>query len=50
MVLCCAWLLQSCSTLCDPMDCSLTGSSVHADSSGKNAGVGCHALLQAREW
>ena len=25
----CAKLLQSCPTLCDPMDCSLPGSSVH---------------------
>ena len=25
----CAKSLQSCSTLCDPMDCSLPGSSVH---------------------
>ena len=32
--------------LCDPMDCSLLGSSVHGDSPGKNTGVGCHALLQ----
>ena len=37
---------QSCPTLCDPMDCSLPGSSVHGDSPGKNIGVGCHALLQ----
>ena len=37
---------QSCLTLCDPMDCSLPGSSVHVDSPGKNTGVGCHALLQ----
>ena len=37
---------QSYLTLCDPMDCSLPGSSVHEDSPGKNAGVGCHALLQ----
>ena len=37
---------QSCLTLCDPMDCSLTGSSVHGDSPGKNTGVGCHSLLQ----
>ena len=36
---------QSCLTLCDPMDCSLLGSSVHGDSPGKNTGVGCHALL-----
>ena len=27
-------------------DCSPPGSSVHVDSPGKNAGVGCHALLQ----
>ena len=25
----CAWLLQSCPTLCDPIDCSPPGSSVH---------------------
>ena len=37
---------QSCLTLCDPMDCSPTGSSVHGDSPGKSTGVGCHALLQ----
>ena len=28
------------------MDCSLPGFSVHADSPGKNTGVGCPALLQ----
>ena len=37
---------QSCPTLCDPMDCSPSGSSVHGDSPGKNTGVGCRALLQ----
>ena len=37
---------QSCTTLCDPMDCSPPGSSVHGDSPGKNTGVGSHALLQ----
>ena len=31
--------LQSCPTLCDPIDGSW-------DSSGKNTGVGCHFLLQ----
>ena len=36
-------VVQSCLTLCDPMDCSLPGSS--GDSPGKNTGVGCHALL-----
>ena len=35
---------QLCPTLCDSMDCSLPGSSVHGDSTGKNIGVGCHAL------
>ena len=38
--------VQPCPTLCDPMDCSPPGSSVHRDSPGKNTGVGCHALLQ----
>ena len=32
--------------LCDPVDYSLTGSSIHGDSPDKNTGVGCHALLQ----
>ena len=32
--------------LCNPMDCSPPGSSVHGDSPGKNTGVGCHTLLQ----
>ena len=37
---------QSCPTLCNPMDCSLPGTSGHGDSPGQNTGVGCHALLQ----
>ena len=37
---------QSCLTLCDPMEHSPPGSSVHGVSPGKNTGVGCHALLQ----
>ena len=37
---------QLCPTLCNPMDCSPPGSSVHGDSPGKNTEVGCHALLQ----
>ena len=38
---------QSCPTLCNPMNYSLAGSSVHGiGSAGKNTGVGCHALLQ----
>ena len=37
---------QSCFPLCDAMDHSPPGSSVHGDSPGKNTGVDCHALLQ----
>ena len=33
-----------CLTLCDPMDCSLLGSSVW-NFPGKHTGVGCHVLL-----
>ena len=44
--LCCCVLSQSCLTLCDPMDCSPPGSSVHGDSPGKNPGMGYHVLLQ----
>ena len=40
---------QLCPTLCNLMDCSLPGSSVHRDSPGKNTGVGRHALLQGWE-
>ena len=43
---CVCLVAQSCLTLCDPMDCSPPGSSVHGDSPGKNTVVGCHALLQ----
>ena len=39
-------VIQSCLTLCDPMDCGRPGSSVHEESPGKNTGVGCHVLLQ----
>ena len=37
---------QSCLTPCDPIDCSLPGSSVHGDSPGKNTGVGNLSSLQ----
>ena len=42
----CAKSFQSCTTLCDPVDCSPPGSSVHGDSPGNNTGVGGCALLQ----
>ena len=38
--------LQSCPTLCDPVDGSPLGSPCPWDSPGKNTGVGCHCLLQ----
>ena len=31
--------------LCKPLECSLPGSSVHANFPSKNTGVGCHFLL-----
>ena len=37
---------QLCPALCNPMDYSLLGSSIHGGSPGKNTGVCCHALLQ----
>ena len=37
---------QLCPTLCDPIDCSLPGSSVHEIFPGNSAGVDCHFLLQ----
>ena len=42
----CVLVFQSCLILCDPMNCSLPGSSVHGDSPGKNTRVGRHSLLQ----
>ena len=36
-------IAQASPTLCDPMDCSPPGLSVHGDSPGRNIGVGCHA-------
>ena len=42
---CVCLVIQSCLTLCDPMDCSLPGSSVHGDFLGKVTGVDCHALF-----
>ena len=46
MSLCTLSWLQSCLILCDPMDCSLPGSSVHGILQARIL-VGCHVLLQA---
>ena len=40
------WSRSVSPTLCDPMDCSLPGSTVQGIFPGKNTGVGCHFLLQ----
>ena len=45
-MVCVCLVSQLCPTLCNPMDCSPPGSSVHGDSLCKNTGVGCYALLQ----
>ena len=42
--------LQSCPTLCDPIDGSPPGSPLPWDSPGKNTGVGCHCLLHTIVW
>ena len=39
-------IAQSCPVVCDPMDCSLPGSSVHGILQANNTGVGSHSLLQ----
>ena len=43
---CGMFVAKSCTTLCNPMDCSPPGSPVHGIFLGKNTGVSCHALLQ----
>ena len=37
---------QLCPTLCDPMDCSPPGFSIHGIFQAQVPGVGCHFLLQ----
>ena len=43
-----AWVLSRFNSvrLCNTIDCSTPGSSVHGNFAGKNTEVGCHALLQ----
>ena len=43
---CCCLVTKSRLTLCDPMNSSPPGSSVHGISPGMITGVGCHFLLQ----
>ena len=45
-VLCCVLGRSVMSKELDMTDSSLSGSTVHGDSPGKNTRVGCHALLQ----
>ena len=50
LLCCCSCLVaKSCPTLCDPMDCSPPRLLCPWNSPGKNAGVGCHFLLQGIE-
>ena len=42
----CVVAANSCLTLCDSLNCSPPGFSVHEDSPGNNTGMGCHALFQ----
>ena len=44
--LCGCLVTKSCLILCDPTDCSLPGSSIHGDFSGKDTAVDCHFFLQ----
>ena len=46
MCACLYIVTQSCSTLCNPVDCSPPDSSVNEIFPGKNTGVGCDFLLQ----
>ena len=46
MIIVLCLVAQSCLTLCNSVDCSPPGTSVHGDSPGTNTGVGCHFLLQ----
>ena len=39
--ICSCSVAQSCPTLCNPMDFSLLGPSIHGDSPSTNTGVGC---------
>ena len=43
---CCTKLFQSCLTLCDPVDYRACQAPLSIGFSGKNTGMGCHALLQ----
>ena len=45
-ILCYCLVAQSCLTLCDPMDCSPPGSSVHRIFQVRILEWGCHSLLQ----
>ena len=39
----------ACMTLCDPMNCSPPGSSVHGILQARKLGVGCRALLHGNQ-
>ena len=45
-LVCVCLVTESCPTLCDPVDCSPPGSSVHGGFPGKDTGVSYHVFLQ----
>ena len=47
---CVQLLSHVCVTLCDPLDCSLPGSSVHGIFLGKNTGVDCISYSRGSSW
>ena len=46
MEACCCLVAQSGLTLCNPVDCSSSGSSLHAISQARILEGGCHSLFQ----
>ena len=46
LIIMCGLVAQLYPPVCNPMECSPPGSSLHGDSLGTNTGVGCHFLLQ----
>ena len=46
----CCWVAQSCLTLCDPLDSSPPGSSVHEILQGRILEWGCHFLSRGSCW
>ena len=46
VIICCCLVAKLCLILCNPIDCSPSGSSEHGISQPTKTGVGCHFFLQ----